>query len=195
MKAIRRTAQKEKTRRILIETSLNVFSSQGISATNTAELAKQAKVSHGTIFLHFPTREDLLFSVMNEFGNRLATKFDEVTKKSKGVAGVLKAHLKTISEYEGFYTHLIEDLPHLPANVKSRFFILQSSISYRINIEAQKEIKAGKIKNIERHILFNTWIALLHYYMTNKEIFSPSQSVISSKGNDLLKHFLNLIKK
>lgn len=195
MKALKRIEQKEHTRKNLIETALQVFSYQGISATNTADLAKKAKVSHGTIFLHFPTRDDLIFAVMNEFGDRLATKFDAVAKHQKGITGVLKAHLQTLAEFEGFYISLIVDLPHLPNAVKSRFFILQSAISQRINLEAQKEIKLEKIKNIEGYKLFNTWIALLHYYLVNKEIFSPKRSVIDSLGNDLLKHFLNLIKK
>jgi AcrR family transcriptional regulator len=194
MKTLRRIEQKEQTRRNLIKTSLHVFSDQGITSTKTAELAKHAKVSHGTIFLHFPKREDLIFAVMNEFGDQLAFKFDEAAKDSKGVAGILKAHLQTLGEFEGFYTHLIKEICYLPDKVKSRLFILQSSISHRINIEAQKEMAAGKIKNIDRPMLFNTWIALLHYYITNKEIFSPNQSVISSVGDDLLKHFLNLIK-
>lgn len=195
MKTLRRIEQKEKTRKNLIKTSLNLFSNKGIASTNTAELAKYAHVSHGTIFVHFQKRDDLIFAVMNEFGDQLASAFDAASKKSKGVAGILKAHLKTLIEFEDFYIHLIKEISHLPNEVKSRLFILQSSISHRINIEAQKEISVGKIKNIDRHLFFNTWISLLHYYMTHKEIFSPDQSVISSLGDKLLKHFLNLIKK
>lgn len=192
---VSRVEQKEQTRKSLIETSLQVFSKQGMISTNTAELAKSANVSHGTVFLHFPKRDDLLFAVMNEVGDQLASRFDESSKKSKKMAGILKAHLQTLSEFEDFYTHLIKELSQLPDAVRSRFFILQASISRRIYIEAEKEIESGKIKNIERHKLFNTWIALLHYYMANKEIFSPNQSVILSLGDELLEHFLNLIKK
>lgn len=195
MKTSQRIEQKEQTRKRLIETSLSVFSSQGIASTNTAELAKCAHVSHGTIFLHFPKRDDLLFAVMTEFGNQLASKFDESAKQSKGIKGVLKAHLETLSQFEDFYTHLVKELTYLPDNVRSHFFMLQSAISHRINMEAKKEIAQGKIKKIERDKLFNTWIALLHYYIANKEIFSPDESVIDSLGDDLLKHFLTLIKK
>ncbi len=195
MKALNRKEQKEQTRQKLIATSLRVFATQNISATNTAELAKYAKVSHGTIFLHFPTRDDLLFAVIDEFGNQLAASFDEAARTSKGVIGILKAHLKTLKEFEGVYTHLVIELPHLPRKVRSRFFIVQAAISHRIYTEIEQEIKLGKIKNIEQHKLFNTWVALLHYYMANKELFCGKQSIISSVGNELLKHFLTLIKR
>ena len=195
MKTLRRIDQKELTRKNLIETSMDIFSKKGFVSTNTAELAKSAGVSHGTIFLHFPQREDLICAVMNEFGDRLAGRFEEVAQQSTGVASVLEAHLQVIAEFEDFYTHLIRELYALPEKVKSRFFILQASISRRIHTEAEKEMAAKTIKKIERHRFFNTWIALLHYYLANNDIFSPDESLISSKGQELLQHFMFLIKK
>jgi AcrR family transcriptional regulator len=195
MTALRRIDQKEHTRQNLIKTSLSIFSKRGIASTNTAEIAKCANVSHGTIFLHFPKRDDLVFAVMKEFGDQLASQFDLASKSSKNLTGILKAHLKTLAEFENFYTNLIKELAYLPDKVRSHFFMLQSAISHKIDIEAQKEIAAGKIKKIKRDKFFNTWIALLHYYMMNKEIFSPNESVIKLLGDDLLEHFLMLIKK
>lgn len=195
MKVLRRIDQKEQTRKNLIETSLSVFSRKGIVSTNTAEIAKCAKVSHGTIFLHFPKRDDLVFAAMKEFGDQLASRFEIASKNSKKLTGILKAHLKTLAEFEDFYTNLIKELAYLPNKVRSHFFMLQSAISHKINIEAQKEIACGKIKKIRRDKFFNTWIALLHYYMMNKEIFSPNASVITSLGDELLEHFMMLIKK
>lgn len=196
MSMLNRKTQKEQTRKKLIETSLSTFATHGISKTSTVQLAKYADVSHGTLFLHFPKRDDLLTAVMHEFGNQLASRFDDAASSSKGgLAHILNAHLQTLAIYEDFYTHLIIELPHLPESVKSRFFILQASISHRIYLEAKKEMMRGKIKSIERHILFNTWIALLHYYLANKKLFTPEKSLIASKGPGLLKHFLFLLKK
>lgn len=195
MKALSRKEQKEFTRKKLIDTSIKVFARQGISSTNTANLAKKVGVSHGTVFLHFPTRDDLLFSVIDEFGNRLSNRFENIAQGSIGLIEILKAHLNVLEEYEGIYSTLITDLPHLPDKVRSRFFILQASISHRINIEVQKEIESHTLKNIEKHMVFNTWIALIHYYIINKKIFSPKKSVLATFGDTLLKHFLMLINR
>ncbi|MBA2650872.1 MAG: TetR/AcrR family transcriptional regulator [Tatlockia sp.] len=189
-----RAQQKENTRKTLIETAFTVFSNQGIASTTTKELAKLAKVSHGTIFLHFSTRENLLIEVINEFGVKLSAKFSEAAKGSNDTKAILKAHLQVLEECESFYTRLIEELPSLPDQIRSRFFILQSSISHHIYIHMQQEIEQGLLKNIERSKLFNTWIALIHYYLINREIFCPGRSVISSMGEELINHFLNLIK-
>lgn len=195
MKATIRTLQKENTRKTLLETALNLFSKQGIAATTTSELAKLANVSHGTIFLHFSTRDNLLFEVINEFGAKLASKFNEAASSSAGTRAILKAHLQVLEECECFYTRLIEELPCLPDQTRSHFFILQSAISQHIYLHIQKDMEQGVIKNLERSKLFNTWIALIHYYLTNKSIFCPDKSLIASMGEDLIEHFLNLIKK
>ncbi len=195
MSQTNRSRQKESTRKHLLETSLELFSKKGISGTTTLELAKIAKVAHGTVFVHFKTKEQLLFEVINEFGNKLSLRFNETVKQAQNTESILKAHLKVLAEFEDLYTSLIESLSSLPDQVKSRFYLLQSSISYHMYLCFEHEIAKGVVKNIERSKLFNTWIALLHYYLINKSVFCPQQSLISTYGDELITHFLHLIKK
>ena len=195
MKTNIRSIQKENTRKTLLEMAVNLFSQQGIATTTTSELAKFAGVSHGTIFLHFSTRDNLLFEVINAFGAKLSIKFNEIATSTDNTRAILKAHLQALEECECFYTRLIEELPSLPDKTRSHFFILQSAISQHIYLQMQKDMEQGLIKNLERSKLFNTWIALIHYYLTNKRIFSPDNSLIASMGEELINHFLDLIKK
>jgi len=44
------------------------------------------------------------------------------------------------------------------------------------------------------YIIFNTWLGLIHYYLQNSELFAPGASVLKQQGNELVKHFLELIK-
>lgn len=190
-----RQERKQKTRRKLVDTTLSVFSAQGICGTNTAELAKKVGVSHGTVFLHFPTRDELLVAVMDEFGARLSARFNEAAKEKSSLKAVLEAHLSALADFEDFYARLVAELPQLPAQVRSQFFMLQSAISYRVFQAAQEEMKRGALKKIERPLLFNTWLGLLHHYLANRELFSPKGSLVREKGGELLAHFLHLVRK
>lgn len=195
MKQTARTLQKENTKKTLIETALQLFSKQGIATTTTLELAKIAQVSHGTIFAHFPTRETLLFEVINVFGDNLALAFDEAAKNANSTKAILEAHLQVLAEFEDFYTCLIEELPALQDKVKSRFYLLQAAISQHIYLHAQQDMEKGTLKTMERAKLFNTWIALIHYHLLNKDVFCPGKPLIASYGEELLNHFLYLITK
>lgn len=190
-----RTAQKLETRRKLVNAAYGAFAAHGIGSTNTASLAKSVGVSHGTVFVHFATRDDLLVAVMDEFGARLSARFLEVAAGRTGLKGILTAHLAVIEEFEDFYVRLVRELPQLPAQVRSLFFMLQANISHRMFEAAQVEMKRGKLKKLDRPLFFNTWLGLLHHYLAHREMFVPHGSLIAAKGDELHRHFLTLITK
>jgi TetR/AcrR family transcriptional regulator, acrEF/envCD operon repressor len=172
MKAkITRAKQKEITRQRLINAAMNLFAQKGMLSTTTAEIANAIDMSHGSVFIHFPTREDLVNAVIDEFGKSLSMEFKRAVNHDYGLSDVLKAHLRVLEEFEGFYSRLVIESPMLPLSVRGALFTLQG------------------------HLLFNTWISLIHYYLANKDLFAPNSSVIGEKGNELLKHYISLIKK
>ncbi len=114
MEKITRKEQKEQTRQALVKQAESLFSKQGISHTTTTEIAKKLKVSHGTLFVHFPTREDLIKSVVDDFGEQLGSSFNENLNFELKLSVLLKAHPKVLSEYEDFYRRLIAESQQLP---------------------------------------------------------------------------------
>ncbi|OBZ55045.1 TetR family transcriptional regulator, partial [Bacillus cereus] len=58
----------EKQQRI-IETTIKLFAEKGYANTSTAEIAKVAGVSEGTIFKHYGKKDQLLLSVILPFVN------------------------------------------------------------------------------------------------------------------------------
>ncbi len=83
------------TRRENIErAALELFSSQGFSATSTAEIAKRAGVAEGTIFRHFPSKKSLLTRILRPF-------FDKVIAPAvtASVQDVLEARYDTLEDF------------------------------------------------------------------------------------------------
>jgi AcrR family transcriptional regulator len=54
------------TRGAIISAALELFAKRGYSATKTEEIAKKARISKGLIFAHFPTKQDILFAILDE---------------------------------------------------------------------------------------------------------------------------------
>ncbi|HXW20946.1 MAG TPA: TetR/AcrR family transcriptional regulator [Roseiarcus sp.] len=189
-----RKEQKEATHRRLVEIGIDFFAERGFANSNTADFAKAAEVSHGTVFLHFPTREALVLRVLDAFGDRLATALKIAMEGEARLEGVLRAHLGVLREYEPFYARLVQEGPLLPMKARSLLFILHASVSHRMNVVAQREAASGSLRRIPRHQLFNTWIALIHYYIANRDIFAPGDSVLDAKGEELVDCFLKLVR-
>ncbi|NIM41791.1 MAG: TetR family transcriptional regulator [Hydrogenophaga sp.] len=64
--APRRTRRKEARPGELIEAALSLFVEKGFAATRVEEVAACAGVSKGTLFLYFPSKEDLFKAVVRE---------------------------------------------------------------------------------------------------------------------------------
>lgn len=190
----KRQIQKNLTRKHLIEAATEQFGKNGILTTKTLDIAKAAKVSHGTLFSHFPTQEDLITAVIEDFGNNLASRLHELIDADSSLYEILKFHISGLTEFEPFYTRLIIERRLLPEAARNTYIMLQSTISFHIGLAAEKEIKQGIIKKQPIHLIFNTWIGLIHYYITNSDLFSPDCSVLAQYGEKLLQYYINLIK-
>jgi AcrR family transcriptional regulator len=195
MAQVSRKDKKDATQRRLVETALDFFAERGFANSNTADFAKAAKVSHGAVFLHFPTREALVLRVLDVFGDRLSAAFKVAMQGELSLEGVLRAHLLVLREYEDFYARLVQEGALLPVKARSLLFILHAAVSHRLRLAAEVEVAAGRCKAMKQHLLFNTWIALVHYYIANRDVFAPGESVLAAKGDELIGHFLSLCRK
>ncbi len=194
MKENKRNVQKELTRKKLIEVAIKLFGDNGILNTKTIDISKEAGVSHGTVFSHFRTQEELLDTVIEEVGDRIVSKLQELIDVKGSLEEILKAHINGLIEFEKFYTRLIIERRLLPESASNIYVIIQSSISFHIGKVLKEEIAKGKIIDTPIHLLFNSWVGLIHYYLTNGDLFTNDGSILNNYGQDLINHYIKLIK-
>jgi len=107
---------------------------------------------------------------------------------------VLQAHLRVLAEFEPFYARLVTEAPLLPPKVRSTLLMLHAAVSQRLFLALERERKAGRARRLERPLLFNTWIGLVHHYLVNRDLFAAGASVIAEQGDTLVQHFMTLVK-
>jgi len=76
---------------------------------------------------------------------------------------------------------------------KNDLVLMQSAIAFHLVPAIEADRKTRRIKTMSLSLLFNTWLGLIHYYLANRELFSPGESVIDARGQELLDHFMSLI--
>lgn len=67
----RRDEDVERTRRLILDAARTEFVSSGYEATSIRRVAARAGFSHGTIYLHFRDKDDLLYQVSEDEFSRL----------------------------------------------------------------------------------------------------------------------------
>jgi hypothetical protein len=106
---------------------------------------------------------------------------------------VRRAPLKCLESRETSVRWLLLEVPLLPKGFATRWIGFQSAVSHYVSEAAERDVAARRIREMPAHLLFNTWVGLLHHYVINRELFSPGRSVIAEHGETLLAHFLNLL--
>jgi AcrR family transcriptional regulator len=189
----KRQVQKEETRKKIMRCAYQIFSEEGFGSTTQA-IAKRAGVSHGTVFAHFPAVGDLLSALLTEFGDSIGARLHRLAENKEGMEELLAEHLAVLAEYEDFYTRLLSERSLLPGGARSTLLSIQSTVAFHFYEVVTREIREKKVKQLPPHMLFNIWIGLIHYYLLNKDVFSPEEPVLNRYRTELLGCYLALIQ-
>jgi AcrR family transcriptional regulator len=190
----KRQLQKEQTREKIIAAAVKMYSENGFSVS-TAAIAYEAGVSHGSVFVHFPTVESLLIRLLEDFSNDITREIHSLTESGDNFEKLLEMHIDVLMKHETFYKRLVKETVYLPEEAKNVFIAIQSTVSIHFSQALDRRIKEGEIKDIPLHMIFNTWLGLVHYYLLNAELFAPGASVLERYRKDLITHFISLIER
>ncbi|MFT8872606.1 MAG: TetR/AcrR family transcriptional regulator [Sporolactobacillus sp.] len=189
----KRELQRKQTYEAILAAAERVYATDGFVKPTAQQIANEAGVAHGTLFLHFHSQENLLLSVLKKLNGTIATKIHESSELDGTLTGILATHLAAIEASEPLYAHLVMDMPQLPEEAQQFVICIQSIIAHHLD-EAIRPLRAAKqIKDVPVSFIFNTWTGLIHYYLMNRQVFAPDQSVIAAHGTSLITDFLCLL--
>lgn len=93
MTAASRQRRKEARAQELLDAALTLFVERGFAATRTEEVALRAGVSKGTLYLYYPSKEDLFKAVVRQNLSSLIAKGDDIAASFEGSSSELLAYL------------------------------------------------------------------------------------------------------
>jgi AcrR family transcriptional regulator len=132
----------------IIQAAIETFSEKGFAASSTSEIAQKAGVAEGTIFRHYKTKKDLLFSIVAPMMAKLIAPF------------VLKDFNKVLNssypKYEDFLRAVVKNRMEFARNNLPIIKIMLHELPFQSELFAQfKEHIASKIfsrlKDIVEH--------------------------------------------
>ncbi|THA32722.1 TetR/AcrR family transcriptional regulator [Streptomyces sp. A1277] len=103
-----RQAQKQMTRRLLLESGLELFTTKGYAATTVDDIATAAGTTRVTFYAYFPSRSDLMKALIDERLNEAlqrvrspehgSTAQDLVATVADGTSGAISAWLRRTAD-------------------------------------------------------------------------------------------------
>jgi len=99
----RREREKENRRQEIIDAAEKIFFSKGMEAATMDDIAEEAELSKGTLYLYFKSKEELYLQIHLR-GNRLLTQFFKKAVKRKKI-GIEKLRAIGDAYYRFFIVH------------------------------------------------------------------------------------------
>lgn len=177
---MKRKQKGSNTKEKILETSLKLFNKFGIDSITVRHIAKEMNISHGNLCYHYPTANDIIWTLYNE----MSTKINDTLNALQPDENLFQAHANAIRaifevsyEYRFFYLHIVEVMQRLPA-IKKRHNQL---------IEERKLQIRQFWQMLRDHDLFRSDISLEQYEVFISHCFLYgdfwiSNSAISYKG-------------
>lgn len=188
-----RARQRESTRRQLVEAGLRVVAASGFAGASTAAIAQATGKAHGTVFVHFRTRDELVAELVAEVGRVMSAQL--ATPEAAALPEVLAAHLAALADNEVLYARMLCEASSLPLAARAQIFALQSGVAARIRAAYLRAREQGALREADPVILSNIWISLTNHYVMNRDLFAPGGSAIAAHGEAIKAQFLNLIQQ
>lgn len=189
----KRRLQKAATRERILECALVLFEKDGFSTVRTQDIALAAEIAHGSLFVHFPTRDDLIVAAIDKFAGEACLQTRQSLKDTNSLEEILKAHVNSISKNEALHAHLVSENFLLPPKSRATVLEINAVIANQLSQALQGKTHHLQQKKVPSHFIFNLWIGLLNHYLMNRDIFAPNKSVMKTRGPELIKHFITLL--
>lgn len=109
----RKQREKEQRRTEILEAARKVFSAKGFNTATMEEIASQAELSPGTLYLYFKNKEELHTSLSIEILKLLVEKVQKVTAQDISIKEKLDRFTDVFIEIYDFDSNILINLFHL----------------------------------------------------------------------------------
>jgi AcrR family transcriptional regulator len=170
-----RQRRKEARPQELLEAALDLFVEKGFAATRSEEVASRAGVSKGTLYLYFPSKEELFKAVVRQNLSTLIAEGQEVVDSFEGPTSELLTCLMTAwwhravhTPASGIFKVMISEARNFPD--LARFYVdeVVNPAERLLGSALQRGISRGEFRPLPVHDVVQALIAPVLFLAMHK---------------------------
>lgn len=181
-----RIEEKEKTRNKIINATTELIQKRGFVKISSKEIAKTSQVSQGSIFVHFKTKEGLLFSILESNIDLLQEDLEIGCKPVDKTDMFLKSYVDIIAKHESILSRIYKDYSYLDNNLQKKIDGLEVILKNLI-FENYKKNSKTTMSIVDSFIAIDAFLSQTKEYLISKDTFSSSNSILRQKRGRIAK--------
>jgi len=185
----RKDADKEKTRRAILSAARKLFLKNNYSSTSISDIAAEAGIAKGTIYLYFKSKDEIFCNIMREFSSSGHDRMRKVLASNASEIDKIRAFIREkmsfcISNQDMFCLILSE------RTIIKRMQYEDIQTGLKMMHEAEKTFlrdiiesgqKTGRIKKLNSEIgaliIIGTLNSVIFNWMTDRQKVSPKKYI------------------
>lgn len=191
----KRAQSKERTRQRLLKAARGEFLRNGFLQSNTEDIARKAGVAHGTLFLHFENKENLILEIYDTELKKVTAELYKQLDHYSDVENMLDTYLNWLEENELFYAVLAKELPYYPGKLRRKVMPRDAAIRSYFYTAIEKGIEAGRYKDVNITMAITFLFGTVNFLLSLKPAFANQDSLIQAKKEEIKRTFLTFISK
>lgn len=160
------TAKSEGTINRILDAALDVFSRKGYHDTRMDEIVSSSQTSKGSIYFHFPNKEQLFLALVDQFANLLERRITEAIREhDRGMVKVqaaLETCLATFGRYRRQAKVLLVQASGLGNTFEQKRLAINDRFAGLIAMYLQEAVDVGEIEPLDTEIVAHAWMGAIY---------------------------------
>ncbi|HEV2358900.1 MAG TPA: TetR/AcrR family transcriptional regulator [bacterium] len=162
---LRKSQQKEDTRRKILESAAQVFASKGFHGSVVDDIVKASGTSKGAVYFYFESKEQIYFSLVEDYVATLAQEMHLAVQRGRGLVGQVEAAVATI--VRSFQAHralariVLLDWPVAGAEFQGERIALKSMLVEVLRGYLDRAVQDHRIDAQDTELAAYVWIGAI----------------------------------
>lgn len=160
------TKDSRNTRERILDAALDVFAIKGYHDTRMDEIVNESKTSKGSIYFHFPNKEQLFLALVDQFADLLEKRvITAIEDEEKGIARVqaaLTTCLETFGKYRRPAKILLVQAVGLGKPFEEKRLEVNDRFARLIETYIQEAIETGEIGPVDTEVVSYSWMGAIY---------------------------------
>jgi len=156
---------KEATRDKILRAAESIFSEKGYHGALVDEIAESSKTSKGAIYFHFPSKEEIFFSLMDRFADIVIHEIEGAITGERGALKKIEVELKlvlqTLVKRQKLAKLLLIHGHGLGAEFEKKRLEIYSRFAKLIESNLQDAVVEGSIPPLDVEIIAHAWLGAI----------------------------------
>ncbi len=185
----KRDDAKLQTRNNILLKATELFLAKGVQKTSTQEIAKAAGVAHGSIFVHYYSRENLVVEVLYNEIKGIVRELSVFEKEHHQPLQLLDKYIELFNQKEDVFYILYHELDYLHPDIKIEVIPMETMIRNCLYLSLNAQGMLSQWSPEEIGAKMEAFFSLIFYYICMRDVYGKRNEVILKKKERIIDHF------